>query len=53
MGGHHSARAQRMDLLDDFGQDSGDKASSRKQGVLGTHRRNEASMLLDRLYTSD
>src|ERR1700739_3055023 len=53
MGGHHAARAQRMDLLDDIGQDAGDAEGSCAEGGLGTYRRNAPALLLDLLHPSD
>src|SRR5260221_392786 len=51
MGGHYTACAQRMDLLDHFGQESGDTKGSREESMLGTHRWDATALLLDRLHS--
>ncbi len=49
MGGHYSTRAQRMDLLDDLRQKTGNAKGARRARRFGTERRNAPPLLLARL----
>lgn len=49
MGGHYAARAQRVDLLDDLRQETGNPKAACRPRCLGTERGNAPPLLLARL----
>jgi len=53
MGGHYSARAQRVDLLGNFRKEARDTQGTRRAGPIPTHRRRPPSLLLAGLSASE
>ena len=52
MGGDHAARAQRVDLLGDVGEEGGDAGGADQEGYLENEERYAPAVLLGRLSAS-